>query len=116
MPLSSLQLQQTRLLADTWQRNTDDVSANERSIIGALQGSACPGWGTLSSAELLDLTEDLLAAAALRLEIDLSLVMGFAHSVLTPFQCASFVAAAYPLRCNWLALAKQLAAQPLPPV
>ncbi|KAK9844476.1 hypothetical protein WJX74_002966 [Apatococcus lobatus] len=113
-PVSQLQLQQIRMLLDTRQRNIDDVAANERSIVAALEASAC-SWGTLSSAELFDMTEDLLAAAALRLEIDLGLIMGFAHSVLTPFQCACFVGAAYPLRCDWLALANRLAGQALPP-
>ena len=73
-----------------------------------------PGWAGLTSAELLDMTEDLQTAAALRLEVDLSMVMGLIHSVLTPFQTACFITASLPLICDWITLAKQLVAEPLP--
>ena len=103
------------MLLDTRYRNLDDVAGNERNILAALQNTRSNGQDRLSSAELFDLTEDLLTTVALRLEIDRSMVMCLAYSVLTPFQSACFMSASYPVRCDWIALSEQLAAKPLPP-
>ena len=112
--MSTLQLDQIHLLLDTWLRNMDDVAANEEGILVTLQGSLPDSRSPLNTAKLFDKTEDMLTADALRLAINLSLTMGLVHSVLTPFQCASFLAAAHPHFCDWISLAKQLAAKPLP--
>ncbi|KAK9840672.1 hypothetical protein WJX84_007026 [Apatococcus fuscideae] len=114
-PVSTSQLKQIRMLLDVWQRNRDDVASNELDTLASLPGSKLGCLSHLSRAEIFDKTEDLLTADALRLEIDLSLTMGLIHSVFTSFQVASFLGAIYPYFCDWIVLAKLLAAQPLPP-
>ena len=104
-----LQKQQVSMLLNNWQKSMDDVSTRERSILSLLQRSEVDGHKSLGGAELFDTVEDLLTCAALYGEIDNSLVLGLVYSVLTPFQAACFVGAAYPSRCNWAALSKQLA-------
>ncbi|KAK9818565.1 hypothetical protein WJX74_010515 [Apatococcus lobatus] len=91
------------------------VVAGMSAAVEACNGSKLGCLSHLSRAEIFDKTEDLLTADALRLEIDLSLTMGLIHSVFTSFQVASFLGAIYPYFCDWIVLAKLLAAQPLPP-
>ncbi|KAK9838715.1 hypothetical protein WJX74_001913 [Apatococcus lobatus] len=113
-PISELQAQQIRMLLDSRQVNMEDISSNEHDILATLQETYAGGQPVVSSAELFDLTEDLLTAKALRFEIDRSLAMCVSSSVLTPFQAACFMSASYPIRCDWLALSEQLAAKPGP--
>ena len=112
--MSNLQLEQIRMLLAAWHRSMDDIAANEQDILATLESSRLDWLRPLSTAEIFDKAEDLLTAKALRLEVNLSLTMGLIHSVFTPFQCASFLAAAYPYFCDWITLAELLTNE-LPP-
>ena len=103
------------MLLDTWHRNMDDIAASEQDILSTLESCRLDCLSPRSTAETFDKAEDLMTAKALRLEVNLSLTMGLVHSVLTPFQCASFLGASYPHFCDWIALAKLLATRPSPP-
>ena len=103
------------MLLDTRHRNMDDIAASEQDILATLESHRLDCLSPLRTAETLDKAQDLMTAKALRLDINLSLTIGLVHSVLTPFQCASFLGAAYPYFLDWIALAKLLATKPLPP-
>ena len=109
--LADCQLQQTLVLVDEWHRTTTELAEEGRQLSAAIQSASTPGGSCMNASEIFDQIELLLSSTALALEADLCLIVRFRHSVLTPLQAASFIAAAWPHAPDWVAIACSLAAQ-----
>ncbi len=111
-PVTDMQRAQARTLLDGFHKNQDAVLSTEQRIQASLEQACQVQPSPYTTAELCDRTELLLTSTALRLEVDLSLILTFVHCVLKPTQVACFVAASYPLRPDWRAICSQLASTP----
>lgn len=107
--MSDAQRQQAQTLLEGWRLNHVAVHTTEQRVQVSLEEACRIDPNPYTTAELCDRTELLLSSTALRLEVDLSLIMSFVHCVLTPSQVACFVAASYPSRPDWQSLCIHLA-------